>query len=88
MHKKFEINRTKIKGGCQLGRKVVTHDSKSDMPLIQSTYDQDSVAWSVIQASGMVLFEDGLYAGTLGIDIMSAPSVHTTLPLWSIWNLM
>jgi len=22
MHKKFEINRTKIKGGCQLGRKV------------------------------------------------------------------
>ena len=28
MHKKFEINRTKIKGGCQLGRKVVTHNSK------------------------------------------------------------
>ena len=33
MHKKFEINRTKIKGGCQLGRKVVTHNSKSDLPL-------------------------------------------------------
>ena len=28
MHKKFEINRTKIKG-----RKVVPHDSKSDLPL-------------------------------------------------------
>ena len=28
MHKKFEINRTKINGGCQSGRKVVTHNSK------------------------------------------------------------
>ena len=28
MHKKFEINQTKIKGGCQQGRKVVTHNSR------------------------------------------------------------
>ena len=34
MHKKFEINRTKIKGGCQSGRKVVTHNYKSDLPLV------------------------------------------------------
>ena len=40
--------------------------------------DQDSVAGSVIQASGMVLFEDALEAGTLGVDILSAPSVRTT----------
>ena len=33
MHKKFEINWTKMKGGCQSGRKVVTHNSKSDLPL-------------------------------------------------------
>ena len=33
MHKKFEINQSKIKGGCQSGRKVVTHNSKSDFPL-------------------------------------------------------
>ena len=33
MHKKFEINRTKIKGGCQSVRKVVTHNSRSDLPL-------------------------------------------------------
>ena len=33
MHKKFEINQTKIKGSCQSERKVVTHDSKSDLPL-------------------------------------------------------
>ena len=33
MHKKFEVNRTKIKGGCQSCRKVVAHDSRSDLPL-------------------------------------------------------
>ena len=33
MQKKFEINRSKIKGGCQSGRKVVTYNSKSDLPL-------------------------------------------------------
>ena len=37
MQKRFEINRTKIKGGCQSGRKVVTHNSKSDLPLIMET---------------------------------------------------
>ena len=35
MHKKFEINWAKIKGGCQSGRKVLTHNSKSDLPLIK-----------------------------------------------------
>ena len=35
MHKKFEINQTNIKGGCQSGRKVVLHDSKSDLPLLK-----------------------------------------------------
>ena len=33
MHRKFEMNWTKIKAGCQSGRKVVTHNSKSDLPL-------------------------------------------------------
>ena len=33
MHKKFEINQIKIKGGCQPGKKVVPHNSKSDFPL-------------------------------------------------------
>ena len=36
MHKKFEINWTKIKGGCQSGRKVVPHNSKSDLPLVDT----------------------------------------------------
>ena len=34
MHRKFEINPTKIKGGCQVGREVVTHNSKSDLPIV------------------------------------------------------
>ena len=29
----FEVNQTKIKGGCQLGRKAIPHDFKSDLPL-------------------------------------------------------
>ena len=33
MRKKSEINRIKIKGGCQSGRKGVTHNTKSDLPL-------------------------------------------------------
>ena len=33
MHEKFEIKSTKIKGGCQSGRKVVTNNSKSYLPL-------------------------------------------------------
>ena len=35
MHKKFEINQTKIKSNCQSGRKVVTYNSKSDLPLVK-----------------------------------------------------
>ena len=34
MHKMFEINRTKIKGSCKSGRKVVTQNSKSDLTLV------------------------------------------------------
>ena len=34
MHKKIEINQTKIKGGCQSGRKLVPRDSKSDFALV------------------------------------------------------
>ena len=30
MHMKFEINGTKIKGGCQSGRKVVIHNFKTE----------------------------------------------------------
>ena len=42
-HKKFEINRTKIKGGCQSGRKVVPHDSKRDLPLALRNMHKDEI---------------------------------------------
>ena len=38
MHKKFEINRTKIKGGYQSGRKVLTHNSKGDLRLVSKHF--------------------------------------------------
>ena len=44
MHKKFEINRTKIKASCQWGRKLVTNDSKSDLPLDRSYSNPGAVA--------------------------------------------
>ena len=59
MHKKFEINQTKIKGGCQSGRKVVTHNcnTKSDLPLntiaLQSSFNilfqvpQIEITWCI-----------------------------------------
>ena len=42
MQKQFEIPRTKIKGGCQSGRKVVPHDSNSDLPLVISRQSHHS----------------------------------------------
>ena len=51
MHKKFEINRTKIKVGCQSGRKVVPQDSKSDLPLMNN-----------FQKSGTILTEINMFS--------------------------
>ena len=39
MHKKFEINPIKIKDGCQSGRRVVTHNFKSDLLLVCTYLD-------------------------------------------------
>ena len=48
MHKKFDIIWTKIKGGCQSGRKIVTHNSKSDL-LEVSMY---------VVLTNIIMFED------------------------------
>ena len=47
MHKKLEITRTKIKGGCQSGRKVVTHNSKSDFPLVKQAQHEMFQEWKI-----------------------------------------
>ena len=41
MHKKFEVNWTKIKGGCQSERKVSQLNSYSKMPLKTSGFLND-----------------------------------------------
>ena len=48
MPKNFEINRTKIKGGCQSGIKAVTHNSKSDLPLVWVLEVLVSVGYEII----------------------------------------
>ena len=45
MQKKFEINQINIKGGCQSGRKVVTYNFNSDLPLDDISPDQPLVVW-------------------------------------------
>ena len=40
LHKKFEMNQTKINGRCRSGRKVVIHNSQSDFPLARSNLHQ------------------------------------------------
>ena len=57
MHKKFEINRTKIKDSRQSGRKVVTHDSKSDLPLNNSKMKSAHIYifWKIIKMHQLVL---------------------------------
>ena len=56
MHKKFEIIQTKIKGGCQSGRKVVTHNSKSDLPLAAQL---DSVGQTEMMATKSISESSG-----------------------------
>ena len=46
MAKAHEVNQTKIKGGCQSGRKVVTHDSKSYLPLDEELFSAYYRVWT------------------------------------------
>ena len=46
MHKKFEVNQIKIKGGCQSCSEVATHDSWRDLTLaLQNFEDHRSHNW-------------------------------------------
>ena len=62
----FEANQTKIKGGCQSERKVVPHDSKSDLPPVDLRLhfdkafisESDDVGWSqvdIVVSRGLAL---------------------------------
>ena len=58
MHKKFEINWIKIMGGCQSERKVVTHDSKSDLTLVQAVCMHRLASNVSLSASGLCVLKD------------------------------
>ena len=48
MHKKFEVNRTKIKGGCQSYTKAAPQQSWSDLTLVENKMQKirsDPEAW-------------------------------------------
>ena len=47
----FEINWTKIKGSCQPGKKVVIHNSKSDLPLLLLSYMTNYLLCTVLGVS-------------------------------------
>ena len=56
MHEKFEINRTKIKSDSQSGRKVVPHDSKSDLPLGPGTKAYKAYFLKILNSNCVFLF--------------------------------
>ena len=64
MHKKFEINQTKIKGGCQSRRKVVTHDPKSGLPLnivSQFSYSISEGSWRLLESHASRIIPSNLW---------------------------
>ena len=44
----FELNQTKIKGGCQSGRNGLPHDSKNDLPLVSKLIFHCDLVWVCI----------------------------------------
>ena len=53
-HVIFEVNETKIKGGCQPGRKVVPHDSKRDLPQVKTTFLKYSTSRCVVEVGTII----------------------------------
>ena len=50
----FELNRTKMKGGCQSGRRVVPHDSKSDLPVRKSRMKKFSTCFLYLSSDSEI----------------------------------
>ena len=80
MHKKFEIRRTKIKGGCQSGRKVVTHDSKSDLLLdpdiLPNLYADVYRFFDPASLNPVIIKELWVHNGSLEIDRCDAKRIE------------
>ena len=93
-HVIFEVNQTKIKGGCQSGRKLVPHDSKSDLPLTnfftfsQVRADVDHIIWP--DGKRLVLIAEGrlanLACAALPSFQISVNAVTSTLSLVELYS--
>ena len=77
----FEINRTKIKGSCQSGRKVVTHNSKSDLPLVVS---YRSCGWWQSRASANIAAAPAAARAAIFLCDTRTPQDGSSLP--SLWE--
>ena len=81
MHRKFEINRTKIKDGCQSGTKVVSHDSKTDLPLTKhkDTNQENKIVVSHNNLIGFLHNQSNFIIYTRNIDLPSSPEIELSL---------
>ena len=84
MDKKFEINQTKIKGSCQSGRKVLTHNSKSDLP-------PEIVKWNLKKTYLWLQWNVLFKVGNRGLYDLQCRYFHLLLHLsvvhlWSLEN--
>ena len=78
-HKKFEIIQTKIKGGCQSGRKVVTHNSKSDSPLMFGRWVGSTVF--------LTIELDSITSASFSICEQWRPLLHQPTNIsWNMWG--
>ena len=66
------MNQTKIKGGCQSGRKVVTDNSKSDLPLGRLSCWQNPLVTPIF-------LEEVVKLGTYGSALYTTILVHHCL---------
>ena len=82
MHKKFEINRTKIKGGFQSRRKVVTHNSKSDLPLNSLQICLHCTAWNLDMSLLDSFFKIRYHKSQLGSVNLNG---LVKIPCWMIY---
>ena len=90
MHKKVEINRPKIKGGCQLGSKVSTHNSKSDLPLVgfillhyfSSVFCQDINLSSTWNRSNYLMQQSPFFHYSLDISTLYNSVIYFNSSCW------
>ena len=90
MHKKFEINQTKIKGGSQSGRKVVAHYSKSDLPLARRMKRggnwSEKIEFPSCQVAKVITQVDHFWPSVMCQHKWASPTMHIRVDLLKLWS--